>query len=120
MNPLALLALLGIGGLLLTSSKGTSAQPGKVTEPLPPGGVPSQGSAPPILANGTLGHTGQPAGLFWGLPMDVIWKIDNAYYAGDPNALMGVANFVATIPGFEGLAGLIRTDAKNMAPKATT
>lgn len=115
MNPLAILALLGIGGLLLSSSRGSSV-PGKVVEPGMPGVVPQQ-SAPPILANGTLGHTGQPAGLFWGLPTDLIWRIDNAYYASDPIALSSIASVVATIPGFQGLAGIIQTDAKNLPTK---
>lgn len=116
MNPLAILALLGIGGLILSSSKGSSV-PGKVVEPASPGSLLPQQSAPPILANGTLGHTGQPAGLFWGLPMDLIWKIDNAYYAGDPTALSSVSSVVATVPGFQGLAGIIQTDAKNLPTK---
>lgn len=116
MNPLAILALLGIGGLILSSARGSSA-PGKVVEPAPPGSLIPQQSAPPVLANGTLGHTGQPAGLFWGLPLELIWRIDNAYYAGDPNALYVVADSVSKFQGFEGLSGLIRTDAQNLPIK---
>lgn len=111
-NAVTILALLGLGGLLLSSSR----QPGRVLEPLPPGqGLPSGPSAPPVLANGTLGHTGIPAGLFWGLPMELIWRIDNAYYAGDGNALRSLAVKTARFQGFAGLAGLIEKDSQ---PKA--
>jgi len=116
MNPLAIFALLGLGGLILSSSKGSSV-PGKVMEPLPPGSLIPQQSAPPILANGTLGHTGQPAGLFWGLPMDLIWRIDNAYYAGDASTLSAAADAISKFAGFQGLAGIIQTDAKNVSIK---
>ena len=115
MKPLPLLALFGLGGLLFAAGRGSST-PGKVIEP----GAAPQGTAPPILANGTLGHTNQPAGLFWGLPLDLIWRIDNAYYAGDQAALSAAATAVSTFKGFEGLAGLLATDAKNLTTPVKT
>jgi hypothetical protein len=74
--------------------------------------VPRRADTPPVLGNGTLGHTGQPAGLFWGLPTNTIWQVDSAYAAGDPFLMLAAADRVARASLFAGLAGLIRLDAQ--------
>lgn len=110
-------------GLLafLAMSGSRSAKPSQPT-PLPPPparkvlpkapSTPQRTDAPPVLGNGTLGHTGQPAGLFWGLPMNTIWQVDSAYAAGDPFLMLAAADKVALGSVFAGLAGLIRLDAQ--------
>lgn len=49
---------------------------------------------PPILKNGSLGHTGLPARLFVGVPDNLIWAVDQAYTAGDPNVMQTLIAYV--------------------------
>jgi len=104
----------GIFALLAMSGSKSSARSVAAPrgEPLRAPAAPQRTDAPPVLANGTLGHTGQPAGMFWGLPMNAIWQVDSAYAAGDPFLMLAAADRIAPAPGFAGLAGLIRLDAQ--------
>jgi len=74
--------------------------------------------APPIKANGTLGNTGIPAGMFWGLPMDVIWQIDRAYAGGDPFLMAAAAERLKKYPSWQGLMLQIQSDAKRRSTPA--
>lgn len=49
--------------------------------------------------------------------MSTIWRIDNAYYAGDPFALSTLADEISSVPGFQGLGAIIRTDATNISTR---
>lgn len=71
---------------------------------------------PPVLANGTLGHTNIPAGMFTGLPAEVIWRVDRAYASGGLS-LSAASSEVARFPGYSALSQIIELDAKNFASK---
>jgi hypothetical protein len=107
---LGLIALLAMSGS--KSPKSPAPKPSGLGVPPQTPSIPQRTDAPPVLANGTLGHTGQPAGMFWGLPMNAIWQVDSAYAAGDPFLMLAAADRIAPAPGFAGLAGLIRLDAQ--------
>ena len=50
---------------------------------------------PPILRNGSLGHTGLAARLFVGVPDNLIWAVDQAYTAGDPTVMRTLVRYAA-------------------------
>jgi hypothetical protein len=65
---------------------------------------------PPVLRNGTLGHTGLPAPLFVGVPPNLIWAVDQAYQAGSPRVMETLVDYVR--PYSPRLAQALRVSAR--------
>ena len=85
----AFIAVLGLVVAMSANPRQPLVQGAPGPLPLPPAPL------PPVLRNGTLGHTGLSARLFVGVPHNLIWAVDQAYTAGNPTVMRTLVRYIA-------------------------